>query len=423
MMRYIQLIESEYHINMVLEFVGGGSLLQRLRRCRTFPEMLAAFWTRQLLCTLMYLHSLGIVHRDIKAANIMITEDAVVKLGDFGIALGVEEASGGDADSMAEGSPYWMAPEVIEMQPPGTPSDIWSVACFVIELITGDPPYFELPSISALFRIVQDDMPPLPSASERCLDFLRACFARDPAQRPTAQVLLSHPFIEQVRDLDQCGAQCMLDELTSQQSLTGSDGSRRNSVCEEDMDALPPSPLTPRSRASTSMIPSSSLSTGRSVASLTRHYDAMPESSGTQSMVLVSGFETRRTKALSYTVFRLRVQRGTQKWSVFKTFSDFRDFFNRLKRELKTRRIKVKLPEFPPQKMFGAEKAGYLKKRRVQLNDFLDALNCLRPVTRTELLDDFLARDGEDAASHVSDDRTHTVVTSFHVDDASAADQ
>jgi serine/threonine protein kinase len=110
---------------------------------------------------LVYLHEQGVIHRDIKAANILTTKEGHVKLADFGVAK--KSVPGGEEDNDdPAGSPYWMAPEIIELNGATTKSDIWSVGCTIIELATGAPPYFDLDPTPALFKIVQDDCPPIP---------------------------------------------------------------------------------------------------------------------------------------------------------------------------------------------------------------------------------------------------------------------
>ncbi|XP_016735817.1 MAP3K epsilon protein kinase 1 isoform X3 [Gossypium hirsutum] len=118
----------------------------------------------------------------------------LVKLADFGVATKLTEA---DVNTHSVvGTPYWMAPEVIEMSGVSAASDIWSVGCTVVELLTCVPPYYELQPMPALFRIVQDENPPIPdSLSPDITDFLRQCFKKDARQRPDAKTLLSHPWI------------------------------------------------------------------------------------------------------------------------------------------------------------------------------------------------------------------------------------
>lgn len=116
----------------------------------------------QVLQGLLYLHEQGVVHRDIKGANILTTKQGLVKLADFGVA----SRTTGLHESSVVGTPYWMAPEVIELSGASTASDIWSLGCTVIELLDGKPPYAENHTpLQALFRIVNDDHPPLPKSA------------------------------------------------------------------------------------------------------------------------------------------------------------------------------------------------------------------------------------------------------------------
>jgi serine/threonine protein kinase len=126
-----------------------------------FPENLVALYMSQVLHGLLYLHEQGVIHRDIKGANILTTKEGLVKLADFGVAT---KQSGLDQSSVV-GTPYWMAPEVIELSGATTSSDIWSLGCTVIELIEGKPPYHKLQPMQALFRIVNDEHPPIPGSA------------------------------------------------------------------------------------------------------------------------------------------------------------------------------------------------------------------------------------------------------------------
>lgn len=95
------------------------------------------------------------------------------------------------------GTPFWMAPEIIEMSDgAGTPADIWSLGCTVLELLTGSPPYFHLGTMQALFKMVEDSHPPIPKEfSPELHDFLLQCFNKDFRKRPTAKILMVHKWI------------------------------------------------------------------------------------------------------------------------------------------------------------------------------------------------------------------------------------
>ncbi|KZT69616.1 Pkinase-domain-containing protein [Daedalea quercina L-15889] len=186
------------YLYIILEFCENGSLHNICKRFGKFPETLVGVYISQVLEGLVYLHDQGVIHRDIKGANILTNKDGCVKLADFGVAS--RTAAGAARDDAVVGSPYWMAPEVIEQSGATTASDIWSVGCTVIELLEGKPPYHFLDPMPALFRIVQDDCPPIPEgASPVVKDFLYHCFQKDCNLRISAKKLLRHPWMVAAR--------------------------------------------------------------------------------------------------------------------------------------------------------------------------------------------------------------------------------
>ncbi|KAJ6584573.1 hypothetical protein B0H19DRAFT_1105620 [Mycena capillaripes] len=194
--KYKGFVKTREYLYIILEFCENGSLHNISKRFGKFPESLVAVYISQVLEGLMYLHDQGVIHRDIKGANILTNKDGTVKLADFGVASNTTSVN----DGAVVGSPYWMAPEVIEQSGATTASDIWSVGCVVIELLEGHPPYHTLDPMPALFRIVQDDCPPIPEgASPIVKDFLYHCFQKDCNLRISAKKLLRHPWMAAAR--------------------------------------------------------------------------------------------------------------------------------------------------------------------------------------------------------------------------------
>jgi serine/threonine protein kinase len=169
---------------MALQYYPHGSLAKALRRCGALTDRAARGALRQVGEALEFVHSRGVIHRDVKAANVLCdAPTGRCVLADFGVAALA-------ADSPV-GTPYWMAPEVIASQAPVLVSDVWSLGCMTVELLVGAPPYFDLGPMAAMYRMVQDDAPPLPdTASPGALAFLRRCFVRDVALRPGVATLL-----------------------------------------------------------------------------------------------------------------------------------------------------------------------------------------------------------------------------------------
>ncbi|CAN0167410.1 unnamed protein product [Ectocarpus fasciculatus] len=125
-----------------------SSLSAMCKKFGNFSESLTAIYMTQVLEGLKYLHDQGVLHRDIKGANILTTKRGLVKLADFGVAMKLSDKQAFDVDVV--GTPYWMAPEIIEMTGTTTACDVWSVGCTIIELLEGKPPYFDLPQARSI---------------------------------------------------------------------------------------------------------------------------------------------------------------------------------------------------------------------------------------------------------------------------------
>ena len=195
--------QSVEYLTIFMEYVPGGSLTSLLRRFGSLNITLVRLYTRQILAGLAYLHAHAVVHRDIKGANVLVERSGVCKLADFGASKSFAEQL--ESSSAARfgprslrGTPAFMAPEVIKQTGYGRKSDIWSVGCTVIEMATGRPPWSNYATpIAAMFAVAaSNDMPEMPpNFPADGVDFLRLCFQRNPADRPTAAKLLRHPFI------------------------------------------------------------------------------------------------------------------------------------------------------------------------------------------------------------------------------------
>ncbi|KAI1820179.1 hypothetical protein F4861DRAFT_524046 [Xylaria intraflava] len=199
--KYLGFVKTADCLNIILEYCENGSLHSICKAYGKFPENLVGVYMTQVLQGLQYLHDQGVIHRDIKGANILTTKDGKVKLADFGVSTST--LAGPDKEAQVVGTPYWMAPEIIELSGATPASDIWSLGCTVIELLSGKPPYHHLQAMPALFAIVNDDHPPLPEGvSSAARDFLMQCFQKDPNLRVSARKLLKHNWIVGCRRSD-----------------------------------------------------------------------------------------------------------------------------------------------------------------------------------------------------------------------------
>lgn len=180
-------------LSIVMEYCEGGSCADLLDAGLLHEEHIAPV-LREVLHALVYLHSENKLHRDIKAANILISHDGGVKLADFGVAGQLTAAA--KKDSAFVGTPYWMSPEVIKQSGYDTKADIWSVGITAYELAEGDPPYANLHPMKVLHLIPRNPPPTLPARHYKLLqDFVQQCLTRDSRQRPSASELLRHKAI------------------------------------------------------------------------------------------------------------------------------------------------------------------------------------------------------------------------------------
>ncbi|XGW34125.1 hypothetical protein V3C99_018151 [Haemonchus contortus] len=197
----------ENKLHMLLEFCGGGAVdAIMIELEKPLTEKQIAYVARYTCEAVAFLHDNNVIHRDLKAGNILLTSDGVVKLADFGVSAKLKDRN--EKRDTFIGTPYWMAPEVMmcetfKDQPYGTRSDIWSLGITLIEMAQMEPPHANVSPMRVLIKVQKSAPPTLDNPSSWSVffaDFLSQCLVKNPAERKTAKQILSHPFIANATD-------------------------------------------------------------------------------------------------------------------------------------------------------------------------------------------------------------------------------
>jgi serine/threonine-protein kinase 24/25/MST4 len=191
------LCEGSTRLAIAMEYMAGGSVAD-LVRDRPLPEEACAVVLRDLLMALAYLHGEGKIHRDVKAANVLLSAEGHVRLADFGVAGQMTHTVGGNKRKTFTGTPFWMAPEVIQQREEGYDSkaDVWSLGITAIEMATGSPPYSDMHPMRVLFFIPKNPPPRLDGDfSPAFKEFVAQCLQKESGRRPRARDLANARFI------------------------------------------------------------------------------------------------------------------------------------------------------------------------------------------------------------------------------------
>ncbi|CAK88137.1 unnamed protein product (macronuclear) [Paramecium tetraurelia] len=226
---FTEISPNQSYVDIALEYIAQGSLRKVINKVR-LDEANVRIYARQILEGIQYLHQNKVIHRDIKAANILVDSDGTIKLSDFGTSKVLEsEETLIIQNKSLKGTPYWMAPEVCQLKAASFESDIWSFGGVVIEMIGGLPPYADkygadIDAYELMKKIALEEKPNYPQqTSTLATEFLDTIFVAAHL-RPSASKLLQHPYVQisdpQI-DSEEVGFKQSLDPVPSKSKIAG----------------------------------------------------------------------------------------------------------------------------------------------------------------------------------------------------------
>ena len=192
--KYYGNFSTNNHLYIILEYCAGGSVSKLLKIIKK-NESIIRQYVYQILEGLEYLHTHNIIHRDIKCANILIGKNGVCKLADFGGAKLIKEET--NMYNTMQGTPNWMAPEVIKGQGVTRFCDIWSIGCTILEMYQGEPPYNDKKEAFGVFNAIckKKELPKIPEdMSDSLKDLVKKCLVFEPEKRANVYELKKHKF-------------------------------------------------------------------------------------------------------------------------------------------------------------------------------------------------------------------------------------
>ena len=198
--KYYGCFFKSHYLYIILEYCSGGSVLKLLKIIKKNEDIIRQY-TYQILEGLEYLHVNNVVHRDIKCANILIGKNGTCKLTDFGGAKMVKEEV--SVLTTMQGTPNWMAPEIIKGLGGSRFSDIWSVGCSVLEMYQGFPPYSDKKEAFGVFNCIckKKELPDIPEDMPDLMkDFVKKCLQFEPNKRLNVYELKKHPFFNVINN-------------------------------------------------------------------------------------------------------------------------------------------------------------------------------------------------------------------------------